>query len=63
MVTYILSTFHTQDEEIEVVHLPIIFAAVAEMLAVNRSYTRLAVAVLRIAPRPVRKSSRFGYRE
>ncbi|EPT03457.1 hypothetical protein FOMPIDRAFT_1058702 [Fomitopsis schrenkii] len=33
MVTYILSTFHTQDEEIEVVHLPIIFAAVAEMLA------------------------------
>lgn len=41
MVTYILSTFHMQDEEMEVVHLPIIFAAVAEMLAVNTFYTKL----------------------
>ncbi|KZT72967.1 hypothetical protein DAEQUDRAFT_808918 [Daedalea quercina L-15889] len=33
MVTYILSTFHSQDEEIEIVHLPVVFAAVAELLA------------------------------
>ncbi|KZT08595.1 uncharacterized protein LAESUDRAFT_757319 [Laetiporus sulphureus 93-53] len=32
MVQYLLVNVHTQDEEIETIHLPIIFAAIAEML-------------------------------
>ena len=46
MVTYILSTFHSQDEEIEIVHLPVIFTADVEMLAVIFSCSRPGVAAL-----------------
>lgn len=35
MVKYILTTFHTHDEEIETVHLPVVFAAILELLAVS----------------------------
>ena len=38
MIMYILSTFHSQDEEIEIVHLPVVFAAVGELLAVSLTH-------------------------
>lgn len=40
MVRYILATFHTHDEEIEAVHLPICFCAILETLTVrSRTFT------------------------
>ena len=36
MVTHILSTYHTHDEEIEAVHLPNAFAAILETLVVSQ---------------------------
>ncbi|TFY63318.1 hypothetical protein EVJ58_g3324 [Rhodofomes roseus] len=44
MVAYIISTFHGQDEEIETVHLPVIFAGIAELLA--EQPPRLSTAAL-----------------
>ena len=38
MVKYILTTFHTHDEEIENIHLPVIFNAILGQLAVRRRY-------------------------
>ncbi len=35
MIKYILTTFHTHDEEIETVHLPVVFTAILELLAVS----------------------------
>ena len=35
MVKYILTTFHTHDEEIETVHLPVVFTAILGPLAVS----------------------------
>lgn len=37
MVRYLLTTFHGQDEEIEGIHLPAVFAAIAELLSVGFS--------------------------
>lgn len=35
MVRYLLTTFHGQDEEIEGIHLPAVFAAIAELLSIR----------------------------
>lgn len=35
MVKYLLTTFHTHDEEIETIHLPIVFAAIMGLLSVS----------------------------
>lgn len=35
MVKYILATFHAHDEEIETVHLPVVFTAILGLLAVG----------------------------
>ncbi|KAI0095247.1 Dopey, N-terminal-domain-containing protein [Irpex rosettiformis] len=45
MVRYVLVTHHTHDEEIEAIHLPIVFTATLE--ALNRNLKRLAEASLR----------------
>ncbi|KAI0348103.1 hypothetical protein BDW22DRAFT_1350250 [Trametopsis cervina] len=37
MVQYILTTYHTHDEEIEAIHLPIVFTAILEALKTNVS--------------------------
>ena len=36
MVKYILTTFHGHDEEIETVHLPVVFTVILGLLAVRR---------------------------
>jgi hypothetical protein len=38
MVKFILGTFHVQDEEIQTIHLPIVFAAISETIRVSRVY-------------------------
>lgn len=35
MVRYVLATHHTPDEEMEALHLPIVFAAILEALNVR----------------------------
>ncbi len=35
MVKYLLTTFHTHDEEIETIHLPVVFTAILRLLAVR----------------------------
>lgn len=35
MVKYVLTTFHTHDEEIETVHLPVVFTAILGLLTVS----------------------------
>ena len=35
MVKYLLTTFHTHDEEIETVHLPVVFTTILRLLVVR----------------------------
>lgn len=37
MVQYLLQTFHAHDEEIETIHLPVVFSAIAGVITVSRS--------------------------
>ena len=38
MVKYLLTTFHTHDEEIETVHLPVVLNAILGQLVVSYSW-------------------------
>ena len=38
MATFILKSFLIQDEEIQVVHLPVVFVAITEFLNVNAPF-------------------------
>ena len=42
MVQYLLRTFHSHDEEIEGIHLPIGFVGIMEALAVSKPVVYLA---------------------
>lgn len=40
MVRHILHSYHTHDEEIEAIHLPVVFTALLEVLAVRNFLSR-----------------------
>ena len=37
MTKFLLGTFHVQDEEIQTIHLPIVFSAISECISVGTS--------------------------
>jgi hypothetical protein len=43
MTLYILQTFSVQDEEIQTIHLPVVFAAVVEVLSVSNVSSFMAI--------------------
>jgi hypothetical protein len=38
MVKFLLDSFHVQDEEIQTIHLPIVFSALSEVIRVRILY-------------------------
>lgn len=41
MVKYILTTFHGHDEEIETIHLPVVFIVILTLFAVRQHWISL----------------------
>lgn len=39
MVQYLLQRFHAHDEEIEIIHLPVVFSAITSVITVSRLVT------------------------